>query len=118
MEEQAIFADLTFHMTESLDLIAGGRFTQSQVERELAANGIAPIGDPSLGFFGSFVNFPRPVATGESDYTDFAPRFGARFQVTDEVNVYAMVSKGYKPGGNSVGNNTNADGNPRVCDKV
>ena len=117
VEEQAIFADLTFHMTESLDLIAGGRFTQSQVERVFAGNGIAPIGDPSLGFFGSFVNFPRPVATGESDYTDFAPRFGARFQVTDEMNVYAMVSKGYKPGGNSVGNNTNAPGSPPFTTK-
>ena len=117
VEEQAVFADLTFHMTENLDLIAGGRFTQSQVERVFAGNGIAPIGDPSLGFFGSFINFPRPVATGESDYTDFAPRFGARFQVTDEMNVYAMVSKGYKPGGNSVGNNTNADGSPAFATK-
>ena len=117
VEEQAVFADMTFHLTDSLDLIAGGRLTQSQVYRSLAANGIAPIGDPSLGFFGSFVNFPRPVATGESDYTDFAPRFGARFQVTDEVNVYALVSKGYKPGGNSVGNNTNAPGNPAFATK-
>ena len=117
VEEQAVFADMTFHLTDSLDLIAGGRLTQSQVYRSLAANGIAPIGDPSLGFFGSFVNFPRPVATGESDYTDFAPRFGARFQVTDEVNVYALVSKGYKPGGNSVGNNTNAPGNSAFATK-
>ena len=28
-----------------------------------------------------------------------------------------MVSKGYKPGGNSVGNNTNADGNPAFATK-
>ena len=122
VEEQAIFGDLTFHMTESLDLIAGGRFTRSQVERELASNGIGPTccfpgspgfpGGPGFAFFQSFANSPRPVATGSSDYSDFAPRFGARFQVTDAVNVYAMVSKGYKPGGNSVGNNTNADGAP------
>ena len=120
VEEQAIFGDLTFHMTESLDIIAGGRFTQSQVERELAANGIGPTTDFSMGafnFFQSWVNFPRPIATGESDYTDFAPRFGARFQVTDEMNVYAMVSKGYKPGGNSVGNNTNVDGAPAFTTK-
>ena len=127
VEEQALFGDLTFHMTESLDLIAGGRFTRSQVERELAANGIGPTccfpgspgfpGGPGFAFFQSFANSPRPVATADSDYSDFAPRFGARFQVTDEVNVYAMVSKGYKPGGSSVGNNTNVDGAPAFATK-
>jgi iron complex outermembrane recepter protein len=112
-EEQAFFADMTFHMTDTLDLIAGGRFTHSQVDKFLQSNGIAPDGScmcgPGPGFFESFVNFQRPESRGESDYTDFAPRFGARFQVTDEINIYTMVSKGYKPGGNSVGNNTNAN---------
>ena len=120
VEEQALFGDITFHMTESLDLIAGGRFTRSQVERELASNGIRPTTDFSMGafhFFQTWANYPRPVATADSDFSDFAPRFGARFQVTDEVNVYAMVSKGYKPGGNSVGNNTNADGDPAFSTK-
>ncbi len=120
VEEQAIFGDITFHMTESLDIIAGGRFTRSQVERELAANRIGPTTDFSMGafhFFQTWTNFPRPVATGDSEYSDFAPRFGARFQVMDEVNVYAMVSKGYKPGGNSVGNNTNVDGDPAFAAK-
>lgn len=115
VEEQAVFGDLTLHLTDTLDLIAGGRFTHSDVDRGLAANGIRP-GSPEriaeLGFFGSWVNFPRPVAEGSSSYTDFAPRFGARFQVTDEMGLFAMVSKGYKPGGNSVGNNTNVDGHP------
>ena len=120
VEEQALFGDMTFHMTESLDLIAGGRFTRSQVERELASNGIRPTTDFSMGafhFFQTWANYPRPVATADSDFSDFAPRFGARFQVTDEVNVYAMLSKGYKPGGNSVGNNTNADGEPAFATK-
>jgi iron complex outermembrane recepter protein len=118
-EEQAFFADLTFHMTDTLDLIAGGRFTHSQVDKWLQSQAIGPTccfpgspgfpGGPSFAFFQSFANSIRPESTGESDFTDFAPRFGARFQVTDEINIYTMVSKGYKPGGNSVGNNTNAN---------
>ena len=121
-EEQAMFADMTFHMTDTLDLIAGGRFTFSQVDKTLLANGIGPTccfpgspgfpGGPGFAFFQSFANSVRPLSAGESDFADFAPRFGARFQVTDDVNIYAMVSKGYKPGGNSVGNNTNAPGAP------
>ncbi len=126
-EEQALFGDITFHMTDTLDLIAGGRFTHSQVDKSLLAQSIGPTccfpgspgfpGGPGFAFFQSFANSPRPEASAESDFTDFAPRFGARFQVTDEMNIYAMVSKGYKPGGNSVGNNTNAAGSPAFSTK-
>jgi iron complex outermembrane recepter protein len=116
IENKSIFADMTFHMTDTLDLIAGGRFSADQVEKGLAAQGIGPDGScmcgPGPGFFESFVNSPRPESNAEIDFTDFSPRFGARFQVSDEVNIYAMVSKGYKPGGHSVGNNTNAAGAP------
>jgi len=116
IENKSIFADMTFHLSDSLDLIAGGRFSADQVEKGLAAQGIGPDGScmcgPGPGFFESFVNSPRPVSNAETDFTDFSPRFGARFQVSDEVNIYAMVSKGYKPGGHSVGNNTNANGAP------
>lgn len=108
IENKSVFADMTFHMTDSLDIIAGGRFSWDQVDKGLAAQGLVPgpMGPPS------FTNAPRPVSEAEADFTDFSPRFGARFQVTDEVNIYAMVSKGYKPGGHSVGNNTNAPGAP------
>jgi iron complex outermembrane recepter protein len=128
IENKSLFADLTFHMTDTLDLIAGGRFSWDQVDKGLLANSIGPgplsINDPACAaffagnappcatFFPSFVNSLRPESAAEIDFTDFSPRFGARFQVTEEVNIYAMVSKGYKPGGHSVGNNTNAAGNP------
>ncbi|MFT5134273.1 MAG: iron complex outermembrane receptor protein [Gammaproteobacteria bacterium] len=128
VENKSIFADMTFHMTDTLDLIAGGRFSADQVNKGLAAQGIGPgpicfndpaclvflggVGGPTATFFPSFVNSPRPVSNAEADFTDFSPRFGARFQVTDDVNIYAMVSKGYKPGGHSVGNQTNTDGAP------
>ncbi len=121
-EEQAIFADMTFHLTDTLDLIAGGRFTHSQVDKTVLSQGIGPTccfpgspgfpGGPGFAFFQSFANSARPESVAETDFSDFAPRLGARFQVTDDTNIYAMVSKGYKPGGNSVGNNTNAPGAP------
>lgn len=116
IENKSLFADITFHLTDTLDIIAGGRFSWDQVDKGLAAQGIGPDGScmcgPGPGFFESFVNSPRPEAVAEADFSDFSPRFGARFQVSDEVNIYAMVSKGYKPGGHSVGNNTNAAGAP------
>ena len=121
-EEQAAFGDVTFHVTEQWDLIFGGRFTHSQVEKTIASQGIGPTccfpgspgfpGGPGFAFFQSFANSPRPPSLGESEFYDFAPRIGARYQMNDDVSVYAMISKGYKPGGNSVGNNTNAGNVP------
>ncbi len=118
-EEQAFFYDITLHLTDELDLIHGGRITHSQVDKFLQSQGIGPTccfpgspgfpGGPGFAFFQSFGNSLRPESRGEADFTDFSPRIGLRYQMTDEVNLYTMISKGYKPGGHSVGNNTNAN---------
>jgi iron complex outermembrane receptor protein len=111
----AVFADLTWHVTEQLELIAGARYTSDDVTREYVFSGIAPScgcgpGDPA--FFPSFVNFLRPAATGDESFDDVSPRVGLRFAWSDTGSVYATVSKGYKAGGTSVGNDTNNNNAP------
>ena len=75
VESAAVFADLTFHVSDRLDLIAGGRYTRDKVKDELVANGIRPSccfpfspgfpGPPTAAFFSSFVNFENPEAKGD-----------------------------------------------------
>jgi iron complex outermembrane receptor protein len=118
----AVFADFTHHTTDNLDLIVGARLTKDDVTNELQAYGIGPTccfpgspgfpGGPGFEFFQSFDNFARPPVSESNDFTDISPRFVARYQVNDDVNVYGNISKGYKAGGVAVGNNTNADGQP------
>lgn len=117
VDSTAVFADATWHATERLDLILGARYTSDDVLNSRTSYGIAPScgcgpGDPA--FFPSFVNFVRPDATGKSTFTDTSPRAGLRFAWSDTGSVYATVSKGYKAGGDSTGNNTNAPGSPAV----
>ncbi len=122
VESLAIFADYTWHVSDKLDLIVGARYTQDDVTNEVAGFGIGPTccfpgspgfpGGPGFDFFNSFANSARPVSAADDDFTDVSPRFVARYQVNDDVNVYGTISKGYKAGGISVGNNTNADGQP------
>jgi len=122
VEGVAVFADLTTHLNDQWDVIIGGRYSHDKVKDKLAAYGIGPTccfpgspgypGGPGFDFFQSFMNSPRPVASGDESFDDFAPRAGFRYQATEEVGLYAMVSKGYKAGGSSLGNNTNADGAP------
>ena len=121
VESQAIFADLTWHLTDRLDIGIGARYTQDNVQNEYRAYGIRPDGScaPGAGcnFFGSFINAARPAASGDEDFDDLTPRFMVRYEVSDDLNVYGTVSKGYKAGGSSLGNNTNQDGSPAFAVK-
>lgn len=114
LESWAVFADLTWHLGEKWDLIAGARYTDDEVTQSRQDYGIAPgiNGDPDEDFWASWGNFEREPASGKQTFDDIAPRFVARYQATDDINVYGTISKGYKAGGVSLGNNTNADGQP------
>ena len=40
-----------------------------------------------------------PATSGTASFNDVSPRVSAVFKVTPETNLYASISKGYKPGG-------------------
>lgn len=112
----AVFADATWHATERVDLILGARYTNDDVLNERTAYGIRPScdpgTDPGCNFFGSFINFARPDSSGKVSFSDVSPRAGLRFAWSDTGSVYATISKGYKAGGSSTGNDTNNNSAP------
>ena len=122
LESWAVFADFTWHYSDKLDLIVGARYTDDEVKLSRQDFGIGPTccfpgspgfpGGPGFDFFQSFENSARPPASGKETFDDIAPRFVARYQATDDINIYGTISKGYKAGGISLGNNTNAPGQP------
>jgi iron complex outermembrane receptor protein len=119
VDSAAVFADATWHATSQLDVILGARYTNDDVLNQRTSFGIAPSCGCSpavdaFAFFQSFVNFARPEASGKSNFSDVAPRAGVRFAWSDTGSVYGTISKGYKAGGDSTGNNTNLDGSPEV----
>ena len=111
----AAFADATWRATSQVEVFGGFRFTHDKVSKFEQQDGIRPDGTGLPSFFGSFINFPRPEALGEGSYNDFTPRIGVRFNPTEDLNFYAIISKGYKAGGFSTGNNTNAPGTPAIA---
>jgi iron complex outermembrane receptor protein len=119
VESIAAFADVTWHLNPQADLFVGARYTSDDVINSRIAYGIAPTcGPPNtpgcsvFEFFQGFVNVVRPEAAASRSFNDVSPRAGVRYAVTDATNVYLTVSKGYKAGGTSTGNNTNAEGAP------
>ncbi len=115
VESIAAFADLTWHATSALDVIVGARYTSDDVLNERTSFGLAPscgCGPPDPAFFPSFVNTTRPDSSGSTSFSDVSPRVGVRWEWSDSGSVYATISKGYKAGGTSTGNNTNQPGSP------
>ena len=103
VESVSLFADFTYHVSDTFDVIFGGRFTRDKVSNSLAGFGIAPGINPG-DFWSSWGNFARDPVNTDSKYTGFSPRLVLKYAASDDLNLYANISKGYKAGGNSVGN--------------
>lgn len=86
-EELAAFADLTFHITDRLDVQLGGRQSHNQQRHD--ETGIGPL-------FGG-VEFPSPTIRTDADA--FTYLVTPRLKLTPDVMLYARLASGYRPGG-------------------
>ncbi|MEL7029439.1 MAG: TonB-dependent receptor, partial [Pseudomonadota bacterium] len=81
----AAFVDGEWHVTDDLSLITGLRYTRDKID------------------FNQFdtVAFeaPDPDITGSASFDDVSPRFAINYTASEDVTLYATVSKGYKAGG-------------------
>jgi iron complex outermembrane recepter protein len=86
--QTAVFADVTYNVTEKLKLIAGLRYARTHFD--IANNADGPQNyAPSSG------------ANGKND-KPFTPKISVSYQVTDNDMAYATVAKGYRIGGANV----------------
>ncbi len=96
-ETVALFADLNWHLSDTVDLIVGGRYSEDEVfQRDNDSNR-----DPA----------DNPVEDKVS-FDDFSPRVVVRYLPSDELNLYASASKGYKSGGTDVSSASRLAGAP------
>ncbi len=105
------FGDVTWHVTDKLELAAGLRYTYDDKQSGYGAtisSGSVIGGSTATVARGLFV---QPTLGGKAQYKDFTDsgatyRAVARYAVTDDVNVYGSVSTGRRPkvmsGSNSV----------------
>lgn len=90
----AIFGQAEYDLTDRLTLIAGGRYTWTEVEGKLdrfAPAGTSPVFNAVLG-----APFAPLSYDLETDDGNLSFRFGARYELADDVNFFATVSRGYK----------------------
>lgn len=89
-ESYAIFGEFEWHFTEALSGIAGARYTHDSKDFSYANHGLVS-GAPKPGY--------QLGRTRASDsWSDVSPRFGLKYQASDDVLLYATIAKGYKAG--------------------
>lgn len=96
-ESVAVYGDLTWHLSDTFDVVGGVRYTRddkSLVYDNPPTNGL--LGGLGEGVFGPFT--PGP-ASSSVDFTSTDPRVALNWFASDNVMIYGSVAKGYKSGG-------------------
>ncbi len=78
------YIDGTYQVSDKLFVTAGGRY--SHEEKTVAYR-------TTVGALANTLLTPRSAS-----FKRFTPRFSVRYQITDETNIYASFSKGFKSG--------------------
>lgn len=92
-----LFADVTAHLTDRLELFAGGRATWDK--KDLTLQGLTPLGVSSLTGGGLLLQ-PTPgnaVIRGSNSSSNVTGRAGVRYKLTPDVNLYAVYGIGKRP---------------------
>ncbi|MEW5421225.1 TonB-dependent receptor [Amorphus sp. 3PC139-8] len=86
----ALFGDVTWRMTEQLNLVAGARGSYDRKKIDYVHGST----------MGAFAFLAPPITTSQStDGFDISPRVGLIYELTEDTNVYATISRAYKPAG-------------------
>lgn len=88
-EEIAGFANVTLHLGDRFDLDLGGRYSRNDQSARQVTDGI---------LVGGFNDFGRI----ESDEDVFTYSVAPRFELSEDVSIFARVASGFRPGGPNV----------------
>ena len=114
----AIFADLTYDLTDRLSLSLGGRYTWDKRTGSILRQNYILGGAPEFGGPGVTYGAPQTDFHGTRTFNKFTPRVSVSFKPTNEHTLYASWSQGFKGGGfdpRGVGANApDLDGNGTV----
>ncbi|MGH6951303.1 MAG: TonB-dependent receptor [Vitreimonas sp.] len=98
-ESLAAFADVSFDITDTLAISAGGRWTRDDKTGQVFRQNFTGIRSP---FFGNAAAIPGLVRTNyinDAEFEEFTPRVSLTWEPTEELTLYTSYSQGFKSGG-------------------
>jgi len=97
----AAYADWTFDLTDRLKLDVGARYTDED-KHAIALNRFYTDGSYTTSW-GTAANFDKTV-----NFKNVSPKVSLDYQVTPDIMVYGLASRGFKSGGYNIRANTTA----------
>jgi len=88
-EQYAVFGELEWSVTDSLTLIAGGRYTDEDVRFQNETFGI---------FFGLPPHFDPHPQDSSVNFTKFVPKFAFSWETSDDLMIYGSAAQGFRSG--------------------
>jgi len=83
--ERAVFGELSYSLTDSIDMILGARWYDIDIERTYY------VANPATA--------PRTYIPSVGDDSGYVPKLGLQYNVNDDVMFFALYSEGFRPGG-------------------
>ena len=102
---QALFTEVTAHLTARMDLTLGVRYTEEDREQQHT------LTDLTSGFVvmdtynQTYLGAPEQIPT-QIDESNVSPRVSLNYQWTDDLMTYATCARGFKSGGFNARSNT------------
>ena len=95
---KAVFGEIDYHLTRSLKLSVGARYTSDH--KELNQN-LSRYTYPSPPALGTFLPGSPFIASQGKTFPAFTPKVGLEWQVDRDALLYGTITKGFKSGGNN-----------------
>jgi len=87
-KSKAVFLEADYRFTDQLTLTLGGRYTKDKKTSSVV--------DPTMPELLIYGNPDNPF---RKSWDEFTPKVGLRFQVSDNLMIYGLYSKGFRAGG-------------------
>jgi iron complex outermembrane receptor protein len=100
----AVFADMSYDITETFNVSVGGRYTEDERDATVTRETFLGLGSPYFGNPGA-ISITAPVPgfvptfNGNRTDSDVTPRVSLGWAPVDEHNLYVSFSEGFKGGG-------------------
>ncbi len=98
VDSYALFAQLTYDVSDRLSLTAGLRQTWDDKDQNRETGGLQDLTN-NIRFMSPGIAAPLPPDSGSESFSELTYRLSADYAVTDDSLLYASIARGYKSGG-------------------
>ena len=108
-ETYSLFAQADFQLAEAFTLIVGGRFTTEKKKAGIGLIGdpnaigdCATVSPPEVFNHPAFLRDCQPVLRDSENWSNFSPKLGLSWHLSDNAMAFASYTRGFRSGGYNV----------------